>query len=486
MDRKTTKYLTDDDADLQLAAEMLRNGGTVIFPTETVYGLGANALDPNAAAKIFKAKGRPSDNPLIVHISKMEDLKNIAAEVPESAKKLMDKFWPGPLTLIFKKKDRIPSAVTGGLDTVAVRMPQNRIARALIEKAGLPIAAPSANLSGKPSPTIIAHVKEDMDGRVDAVIDGGDCEVGLESAVLDVSVQPPVLYRPGRITAEDIESVIGEIKTVTKAAEGEKPKSPGLKYRHYAPKAEVRILHGSAEQVGRYASALCDKDKTGMLVFDEFPQFDDRLITYSLGSRRSPGDAAHRLFTALRVLDSKGVSVILAPEIPDNGLWSAVKNRLYRAAADTIIDLTKSVKSVLFVCTGNTCRSPMAEGLMKNLDIDGIKALSAGIAAAEGAPASQNAVFAMQEKNIDLSGHRARQITRKMIDDSDLVLTMTEGHKNMLIHIMPDAADKIKTLAEWADSDMDISDPYGGDLERYRLCRNQIEKLLLKGREKLN
>lgn len=484
MSVKNTRYLTAEEDDLQCAADIIKSGGTVIFPTETVYGLGADALDPNAAEKIFKAKGRPSDNPLIVHIAKIEDLNRIAAEIPENAKKLMENFWPGPLTLIFKKSDSIPSEVTGGLDTVAVRMPKNETARRLIEKSEVPIAAPSANLSGKPSPTTVVHVKEDMDGRVDAVIDGGDCTVGLESAVLDVSTQIPTLYRPGKITAEDIESVVGKIKTVTHAKEGEKPKSPGLKYRHYAPKAEVRILHGSAEDVKSYAKKMCDRFKTGMLVFDEFPQFDDRLHLYSLGSRNNPNDAAHRLFTALRVLDGKGAELILAPEIPDTGLWSAVRNRLYRAAADTVVDLTVKTKNILFVCTGNTCRSPMAEGIMKSI-VENTDVSSAGTAAADGAPASKNAVAAMNELKIDISGHRARQITPRMTDGADLILTMTAAHKFALVRAIPSAAEKTKTLAEWAGCGNDISDPFGGNLECYRKCRDEIKELLLKGSEKL-
>lgn len=481
MSVKQTRYLTSEDNDLQIAAEIIKNGGTVIFPTETVYGLGANALDSDAANKIFSAKGRPSDNPLIVHIADIDDLSTVAAEIPDKAKLLTDKFWPGSLTLIFKKTDKIPAAVTGGLETVAVRMPKNDIARRLIRKAGVPIAAPSANLSGKPSPTIIAHVKDDMDGRVDAVIDGGDCEIGLESAVLDMSTDIPVLYRPGKITAEDIGGVIGKIDKVTQTEDGEKPKSPGLKYKHYAPKAEVRILHGSGEQAAEYAAAQCNICKTGMLVFDEFPSFDDQLITYSLGSRTKPQEAAHRLFAALRALDDRGAEVILAPEIPDTGLWSAVRNRLYRAAADTVVDLTvngKKKPSVLFVCTGNTCRSPMAEGFMKKIFKNSINVKSAGLAA-NGAPASANAVAVMSEEGIDISGHISTRITPNMAAEADLILAMTKAHKEMLVHAVPSAADKVMTVAEWSGRGGDISDPYGGNLDDYRRCRDEIKEMIL-------
>ena len=480
---KNTEYLTVSDADIKIAAEILKSGGTVIFPTETVYGLGANALDARAVNKIFEAKGRPSDNPLIVHIANEKALTELTSEIPEKAKKLIKEFWPGPLTIIFKKSDKVPKAVTGGLDTVAVRMPSQPVARALIAKSGIPVAAPSANLSGKPSPTSFVHVKEDMDGRVDAVIDGGDCEVGVESTVLDLSGDKAVLYRPGRITLEQLEDIIGKIEIVTKAVSGETPKSPGLKYRHYAPNAEVRILHGSVDQVREYAKKHCSAGKTGMLAFDEFPDLGSDLIVHSLGSCKNPEEAAHRLFAALRQLDAQGVKTILAPEIPETGVWRAVRNRLYRAAGENIVDLTIGCpKKILLVCTGNTCRSPMAEGLLKSMTYkENISVSSAGLSAAEGATASQNAVLAMREKGFDISSHRARQITAEMINGADLVLTMTETQRRMLLAAVRDADEKIMTLAQWADTEEEVEDPFGGDLDSYRRCRNQIEMLLSRG-----
>lgn len=482
----TTKYLTQSDEDIKIGAELLRNGGTVIFPTETVYGLGANALDSSAADKIFAAKGRPSDNPLIVHIAKEEDLTDLVNDVPHSAKLLADKFWPGPLTLIFKKSDKIPYAVTGGLDTVAVRMPKQKTALRLIELAGVPVAAPSANISGKPSPTAFEHVKADMDGRVDAVIDGGACEVGVESTVLDVSGDIPILYRPGRITAEEIEEVIGRVELCTQAKANEAPKSPGLKYKHYAPNAEVQILHGSFEQVERYAKKQTAQRKTGMLVFDEFPKISDDIITYSLGRNKNAEDAAHYLFDGLRSLDLQGAEVILAPEIPQSGIWRAVRNRLYRAAGENIVDLTSVLpKSILMVCTGNTCRSPMAEGVLKKTaeGMD-IKVSSAGLAASAGAPPSTNAVLAAAEKGVDISAHRARQLTADLTESFDLIVTMTASHKQMILAAMPDIKDKVVTLGEWSGAGGDVRDPFGGDLDCYRRCLEQIDMLVSKAWEK--
>lgn len=487
MEEKNTLYLTTGERDLQIAAELLRQGGTVIFPTETVYGLGANALDAQAAEKIFAAKGRPADNPLIVHIAERSALEGVAASVPDRAKRLMDAFWPGPLTLILPRAAQVPKAVTGGLDTVAVRMPSQPVARRLLALAGVPVAAPSANLSGKPSPTSFRHVREDMDGRVDAVIDGGDCAVGVESTVLDLTGERPVLFRPGGVTLEQIEAVTGPVDVVTKAAEGESPRSPGLKYKHYAPNAEVRILHGSVEQVRDYAEEQCAKGRTGMLVFDELPDLGGALITRSLGSRTRPEEAAHRLFTVLRELDAEGVSVILAPEIPESGVWRAVRNRLYRAAGERIVDLTqKRGQEILAVCTGNTCRSPMAEGILREMARQAereIRVSSAGLYA-DGAPVSAHAAAALAEKGIDISGHRARQLTPDMARSADLILTMTGAHRQMLAAALPDAADKVFTLAQWAGEDGDVLDPFGGSLEQYRACRDQIWELLRKGWEK--
>ena len=481
-----TKYLKPQDGDLKIAAELLKGGGTVIFPTETVYGLGANALDSAAIKKIYEAKGRPSDNPLIVHIASADLLPNIVREIPACAKQLMERFWPGPLTLIFQKSDQIPYAVTGGMETVAVRMPSHPVARELLTYANLPIAAPSANRSGYPSPTAFAHVKRDMDGRVDAIIDGGDCSVGVESTVLDISGKTPVLYRPGGVTKEELEKVVGTIRVVTEAKTGEAPKSPGLKYKHYAPRAEVLILHGSFDQVQNYVKNRCETEKVGMLVFDEFPTLSPALVTYSLGGKNNPQSAAHRLFDGLRSLDDAGVSLILAPEIPDYGMWSAVRNRLYRASGNRVLDLDKPKKSFLFVCTGNTCRSPMAEGIFRHM-ADAhhreYRISSAGICAS-GAPASENAIAAMQEIGIDLRAHRSAPITEEKIKNADCILTMTKAHRQMLCNAFSMYADKISTLSAWGGEDTDVSDPYGGTLLDYQRCRDQIARLLQKGWER--
>ena len=480
MEEKDTKYLSISDCDLQLGAELLRQGGTVIFPTETVYGLGANAIDSHAAEKIFAAKGRPSDNPLIVHIATRDALKPLVAEIPKVAERLMDVFWPGPLTLIFKKSELVPMAVTGGLETVAVRMPNQPVAKRLLELAQIPVAAPSANLSGKPSPTTFAHAKADMAGRVDAIIDGGDCQVGVESTVLDISGEIPILYRPGGITVEQIEALIGSIQMITKAKEGETPKSPGLKYKHYAPEADLQILHGSMEQVQAYVKKIAQTYKTAVLVFDEFPAFPEDIIAYSLGSQNKPEEAANRLFSVLRELDLQGVQYIFAPELPDNGVWRAVRNRMYRAAGETIIDLTQNTKQILFVCTGNTCRSPMAEGILKQLaEKEGVpvSVSSAGLYADE-SPASQYAVAVMKELGIDISNHRSRQFTAELAEGADLILTMTSAHKQMADMLLPQYQEKIIPLAQWAGKDGDIHDPFGGDITEYRHCRDEIRQML--------
>ncbi len=462
-----TLILTESKEDLKLAADILKNGGNVIFPTETVYGLGADAKNPNAVKQIFIAKGRPSDNPLIVHISNTDMLQGLVSEIPEKAENLMQRFWPGPLTIIMKKCKNVPYETTGGLETVAVRLPESKTARELIEIAGIPIAAPSANLSGSPSPTTAKHCIEDMTGRVDAIIKGENCSVGVESTVLDMSGKTPILLRPGGVTLEQLNEVLGNVLVATSIKEGEAPKSPGLKYKHYSPKAEVLVVSGDIFQIEKYIKSL--NKKTGVLTFDEFPEFEG-VESISLGSNKSPEDAASRLFSALRDMDEKGVEIIIAPEISENGMWRAVRNRLYRAAGNKIIKLNKKI---LFICTGNTCRSPMAEAIFNKVSKE-FTAESAGIFA--GGLVSENAVEVMREIGIDISNRYARQLTADMIEDADLILTMSTSHKDALSKF----TNKVQTLGEFIGTNEEVADPFGCDITEYRACRTTLEKMIKK------
>ena len=325
------------------AAKILRDGGLVGIPTETVYGLGANALDGTAVKRIFEAKGRPQDNPLIIHVTGAQWLPRYCADVPPLAYVLARKFWPGPLTMILKRRPIIPDETTAGLDTVAVRCPNHPVTLAIIREAGIPIAAPSANLSGRPSCTTAQDVLEDMDGRISGVVDGGPCAVGVESTILDLTCDPPRLLRPGGLPLEDLERLIGKIdvdKAVNGAlAEGEKPKAPGMKYRHYAPKAPVTVVTGEPERRAAYIAAHAGPGD-GVICFEEF------LPMYAGGARpvrsRGPagdkGEQARRGFDALRAFDHTAVSAIWA-QCPDSGgIGLAVTNRLNKAAGFHIVE----------------------------------------------------------------------------------------------------------------------------------------------------
>jgi L-threonylcarbamoyladenylate synthase len=337
-----------DSCKLSSAAKAIKDGRIVAFPTETVYGLGADALNPAAVEKIFIAKGRPNDNPLIVHIADKEKVCELTKDIPEKAMPLMDKLWPGPLTLVFRKNNIIPDAITAGLDTVAIRMPEHPVARELIRLAGVPVAAPSANISGRPSTTTAQHVINDLDGKIDIVVDAGGSRVGLESTVLDVTVDPPVLLRPGGITPEQLEEIIGHIdidKTILgKVNMDNVPKSPGMKYKHYSPKAHVIIVKGSNNdsQIARISDmaavisnegkrvGICGTDQS----LDKYSGYD----AVSMGDRNHPETIASKLFSILREFDEKNVDVIIAEAVNESGVGLAIMNRMIKAAGYDIIN----------------------------------------------------------------------------------------------------------------------------------------------------
>lgn len=344
--------ITDDEHNnkkiIQTAASILADGGLVAFPTETVYGLGGDAFDANAAEKIYAAKGRPSDNPLIVHISETEDLYKLSNDVPEMALKLAEAFWPGPLTMIIAKNDRVPATVTGGLNTVAVRLPEHKVARAMIKESGTFVAAPSANLSGRPSPTKAEHVIEDLNGRVDMIIDDGAIEIGLESTIVDLTEAVPVILRPGYITMDMLSKVVGEVlldkALMTGVKADVKPKAPGMKYRHYAPKAELTIIEGESQRVIDKINELLAQDmtkglKVGIMTSDEKMAKINGGEKISLGSFEKEEDIARNLFAALRDFDEKQVDVIYSEGFSEDGIGQAIMNRLVKAAGHRIINV---------------------------------------------------------------------------------------------------------------------------------------------------
>lgn len=330
---------------ISCAGRIIREGGLVAFPTETVYGLGGNAMDREAAARIYSAKGRPSDNPLIVHISRESQVEDIAVNVSEAARKLMDIFWPGPLTIILAKGSAVPYETTGGLDTVAIRMPNHPVALKLIEEAGVPVAAPSANTSGRPSPTLASHVAEDMDGRIDMIIDGGQVGIGIESTIIDMSGAIPVILRPGFITREMLEEVIGhvevdrvvEAKSIEEIGGGYKPKAPGMKYRHYAPKAQLTMYEGSVENVAQVINkkveeALKNGKRPAVICTDETMALYKKGCIKSIGARSNQETIAYNLYQLLREFDDMDVDCIYGETFYGTGLGQAIMNRLIKAA----------------------------------------------------------------------------------------------------------------------------------------------------------
>ena len=341
---ETTDAIMPDPSLMEKAGNIIRSGGLVAFPTETVYGLGGDALNPSSSQKIYAAKGRPSDNPLIVHIADLDALPLLSDDIPDTLYMLAEIFWPGPLTMIIKKSRSVPKATTGGLDTVAVRMPDHNTALSFIRAAGGYIAAPSANASGRPSPTLASHVYEDLSGKIDMIIDGGEVGIGVESTIVDLTEKTPVILRPGYITSEMLERVLGQVDTDVTLIEGtdkQPPKAPGMKYRHYAPKAQMMLIEGDTgkviEMMNKEAAAAAENGlKCGILCTDEIKDSIKADLVLSVGSRNDEASIARSLYRVLREFDSAGIDMIYSESFPDKGFGQAVMNRLSKAAGFNI------------------------------------------------------------------------------------------------------------------------------------------------------
>lgn len=338
-----------EDKCFEEATNILKSGGLVAFPTETVYGLGANAMDENASAKIYQAKGRPSDNPLIVHISRIEDIEALARDIPDKAYQLAEVFWPGPLTIILKKKEAVPYQTTGGLDTVAIRLPANQIARNLIARSGIFIAAPSANLSGKPSPTTAEHVIRDLNEKIDMIIDGGSATLGLESTIVDLTGDNPLILRPGSITKLMLKNVIGPIEydpaiLAKDPSLNLAPKAPGMKYRHYAPEGKLTIYEGDISKVIDAINIKAKEkeeggNRVGIIATDETKAFYRYGVVKVIGSRKEEATIAAGLYKILREFDELHTEYIYSESFNENSLGQAIMNRLLKAAGYRVVEL---------------------------------------------------------------------------------------------------------------------------------------------------
>ncbi len=461
--------------ELVKAGQALAQGALVAFPTETVYGLGASAFLPGAVAEIFRLKGRPADNPLIVHLLSADWLDRVAGQIPELFWPLYQAFSPGPLTYVLPRHPSIPDIVTSGLHTVAVRFPSQRAARDLLQAAGVPIVAPSANLSGRPSPTRARHVLDDFAGRIPFLIDDGPCEVGVESTVLDLTCDPPKILRPGKITARAILEATGIGVDHAEEKPLGTPRSPGMKYRHYAPDARVAIAMPDEE--GEVAGALLElarqeEGPVGLFLSEAAWESIHQELTganaYTYEGERDPEAATRALYDALRTLDSLGVELIVAEGFAGEEA-SAYMDRLKRAS-----EVKPATRQVLFICEGNTCRSPMAEAIFNDrFESEDVRASSAGLAVIAGQVMADQSVQALAEWGIEAQGRRARQLRARAVRDADLIVTMTENQRSRLAHYFPEAEAKLLSMAAFLDG-REVSDPYGQPLYAYRKVRDEM------------
>lgn len=495
---KIDRYQLDEQI-LKQAGDILKQGGLVAFPTETVYGLGANALDENAAKKTYAAKGRPSDNPLIVHIADVEDLPIVARNISDKAKQIVERFWPGPLTLIFEKQYIVPFGTTGGLSTVAVRMPTDEIARAIIRAGGGYISAPSANTSGRPSPTSAQHVADDLDGKIEMIIDGGSVDIGVESTILDMTVEPPMILRPGAITKEMLEEVIGEV-TVDKALLSddakEAPKAPGMKYRHYAPKAQLIIVDGETEEAIKAIKQIAYEQtrlgyKVGIIATNETMDFYSTGVIKNIGSRNNENSIAKNLYKVLREFDEEDVSYIYSEAFELDGIGYAIMNRLEKAAghhtiqASSITRLQK-YRRILFVSNSDCCRGPMAAELLRHTELlQEYRIGSRGMVVLFPEPANQKAEAIMRSKQMTLASHEATPLTEEDLDEDTLVLTFEEAQKWKIVSNFENVK-HVHTLSEYIDDDRVVESAMGQPLQVYGSNFELLQELTTKLAEKLN
>ena len=483
-----------DEQILTKAGNVLKQGGLVAFPTETVYGLGANALDEEAARKTYAAKGRPSDNPLIIHIADEDALDFIVQNVSDKARKVMAKFWPGPLTLVFEKNENVPYGTTGGLETVAVRMPVNEIARELIRAGGGYVSAPSANTSGRPSPTSAGHVADDLDGKIDMILDGGSVEIGVESSILDMTVDPPMILRPGAITKEMLEEVVGEVvvdRALLSDDAEEAPKAPGMKYRHYAPKAQLMIVEGETEEAVKAIKQIAYEQtrlgyQVGIIATNETMDAYTTGIVKNIGTRNSETSIAKNLYRVLREFDEEDVSYIYSESFDKDGIGDAVMNRLEKAAGHHTIQATditrlQKYRRVLFISNSDNCRGPMAAELLRNEDlVKEYKIGSRGIVVLFPEPANPKAEAIMRSQQMTLASHEATPFTEDDLDDDTLILTFEESQKWKIVSDYENVKN-VYTISEFIDDERQVLSAHGQPLvtygENFELLREQVGNL---------
>ncbi len=473
--------------------EVLKNGGLVAFPTETVYGLGANALDENAAKKIYEAKGRPSDNPLIVHISNIKDLEVVARDIPLSAQKLAEHFWPGPLTMVLNKTTLVPYTTSGGLDTVAVRLPENELARRIITAGGGFIAAPSANSSGKPSPTAAGHVINDLMGKIDMIVDGGSCDIGLESTIIDLTGDVPTILRPGFITENKLEEVIGRVEKVTgELSDAQSPKAPGMKYRHYAPKAELSIFVGRTKNVAERIDAMTrecleNSKLVGIICSTETKDLYQNGIVHEIGSLSDLNGIASNLYDVLRDFDAKGVDYIFSESFFVGELGDAIMNRLEKAAGGKVFICSANIDydnidTIIFVDNDDVSLSVMAKEIaIEKRTRENLNILSRGLNVLFSEPINQKTQIVLKNHELDGTNHLARRLKQIDFDDKTAIVALNIAVKDKIINRFENT-EQLYTISEFFDERIVLDDPFGKDIEEYEKCYEILDAVLTKAK----